>query len=74
MLYTKLPKKEYSDFTPYVFTRGQMQDIFEACDKQGCIVIIYIVIFLHYLLYIESYMLQGLESGKPYPLGIGMLI
>ena len=69
----KLPKKEYSDFTPYVFTRGQMQDIFEACDK-GCIVIIYIVIFLHYLLYIESYMLQGLESGKPYPLGIGMLI
>lgn len=34
----------------------------------------YIVIFLHYLLYIESYMLQGLESGKPYPLGIGMLI
>lgn len=70
----KLPKKEYSDFTPYVFTRGQMQDIFEACDKQGCIVIIYIVIFLHYLLYIESYMLQGLESGKPYPLGIGMLI
>ena len=35
---------------------------------KGCIVIIYIVIFLHYLLYIESYMLQGLESGKPYPL------
>ena len=30
----KLPKKEYSDFTPYVFTRGQIQDIFEACDKQ----------------------------------------
>lgn len=30
----KLPKKEYSDFTPYVFTRGQIQDIFETCDKQ----------------------------------------
>ena len=42
--------------------------------REGAFVIIYIVIFLHYLLYIESYMLQGLESGKPYPLGIGMLI
>ena len=30
----KLPKKEYSDFTPYVFTREQIQDIFETCDKQ----------------------------------------
>jgi hypothetical protein len=69
----KLPKKEYSDFTPYVFTRGQRTSLKLATSK-GCIVIIYIVIFLHYLLYIESYMLQGLESGKPYPLGIGMLI
>ena len=46
----------------------------KLATNKGCIVIIYIVIFLHYLLYIESYMLQGLESEKPYPLGIGMLI
>lgn len=70
----KLPKKEYSDFTPYVFTRGQMQDIFEACDKQRMYSHNIYCNLLHYLLYIESYMLQGLESGKPYPLGIGMLI
>ena len=42
--------------------------------SKECIAIIYIAIFLHYLLYIEFYMPQGLESEKPYLLGIGMLI
>lgn len=70
----KLPKKEYSDFTPYVFTREQIQNIFETCDKQRMHSHNIYCNLLHYLLYIEFYMPQGLESEKPYLLGIGMLI
>ena len=53
---------------------GRYRTYLKPVTSKGCIVIIYIVIFLHYLLYIEFYMLQGLESEKPYPLGTGMLI
>jgi integrase len=30
----RLPKKEYADFTPYVFTHEQIQRIFTACDNR----------------------------------------